>query len=322
MLIKIGAASFCHTDYQVYTGYYKTKLPHTGSHEPTGVIVALGPNVKGGWKIGDRVGGYLFRSPCGKCPDCKWFASTHAGQLDARYCSNKSMTGIIGADGGFAEYMVSPDYALLRIPDAVSFEQASPLMCAGCTIWNAILEAGIEKGQTIAIVGIGGLGILGLQFAKALGYKVLGLHHRDATSKMEEVPFHLRPDLLIDYTQANAEQKILDFTDGIGLDSAVVCTDDVPANDWVIHRLHPQGTCVVLGLPEEGFKFEAYNLVFREIFIKGSLHCSIERMQYMVDVVAEHKIHSNVEIVSLDQAESLPRRIHHHEFKGRVVVVP
>lgn len=160
VLIRIAAASFCHTDYQVFQGDYKTHLPHIGSHEPTGTIAALGPGLSGGWKVGDRVGGYLFRKPCGSCRDCKWYASTHNGELHARYCENKTMTGILQADGGFAQYMTSPEYALVSLPESIPFEQAAPLMCAGATFWEAILVTGLQKGQTIAIVGIGGLGIL------------------------------------------------------------------------------------------------------------------------------------------------------------------
>jgi propanol-preferring alcohol dehydrogenase len=217
------------------------------------------------------------------------------------------MTGILGADGGFAQYMVSPDCALLRLPDSLPFEQAAPLMCAGATIWNAITEASLQKGQTLAIVGIGGLGILGIQFAKALGYRVVAVHHRDASSKMGEIPKDLKPDLIIDYTKPDAVNQIAEFTDGILLDAAVVCTDNIPANDWILHQLHPRGTCVVLGLPEKGFTFDAFNLVFREIVVKGSLHSSIDTMRNMLEVVTKYNIRSNISLVPLDEAENLIR---------------
>ncbi|KAG9197133.1 hypothetical protein G6514_002246 [Epicoccum nigrum] len=230
------------------------------------------------------------------------------------------MTGILGANGGFAQYMTSPDDALLRLPDNISFEQAAPLMCAGATIWNALIEAELQKGQTIAVVGIGGLGLLGVQFAKALGCRVVAVHHRDASSKISEIREELQPDLFVDYTKPDAGERISRFTDDIMLDSAVVCTDDIKANDWILHQLHPRGTCVVLGLPEWGFTFDAFNLVFREIVVKGSLHSSIERMQEMLTVVSEHNIRSDVDIVPIDDAEALPERVHKQEFRGRAVV--
>lgn len=230
------------------------------------------------------------------------------------------MTGILGADGGFAQYMMSPDSALLKLPDNLPFEQAAPLMCAGATIWNAIAEAALHKGQTLAIVGIGGLGILGIQFAKALSLRVVAIHHRDVSSKMEEIPKDLRPDLIVDYTKPDAVKQIAEFTDGILLDAAIVCTDNILVNDWILHQLHPRGTCVVLGLPEKGFTFDAFNLVFREIVVKGSLHSSIERMRDMLKVVTKHNIRSNITVVPLDEAENLLERVHNHEIGGRAVV--
>lgn len=230
------------------------------------------------------------------------------------------MTGISGADGGFAQYMMSPEYALLKLPQNLPFEQAAPLMCAGSTIWNAISEAALHKGQTLAIVGIRSLGILGIQFAKALGYRVVAVHHRDASSKMEEISKELRPDLIVDYTKPDAVQQIAEFTDGILLDAAVVCTHNIPANDWILHQLHPRGTCVVLGLPEKGFTFDAFNLVFREIVVKGSLHPSIKRMRNMLEVVKKYNIRSNVSLVHIDEAENLLERVHNHEIGGRAVV--
>lgn len=318
--MHIAAASFCHTDTQVYEGAYKTKLPFTGSHEPAGTIAALGPDVSGGWKVGDRVGVYLFRNPCGKCSDCKWYASSHDGKLYARYCDNKVMGGIRDADGGFAEYMLTEDYALVRIPDAIPFEQAAPLMCAGCTIFTAVLEAGLQEGQTVAIVGIGGLGLLGIQFAKALGYRVAAVHHRDNRSKLDTLPEHLRPDIFVVEGAPDTIDRLTEFSEGRGLDAAVICVDTTASNDWVLHRLHPRGTAVLLGLNEDGFRFDAFNVVFREIKVKGSLHSSVEDMARMLDIVAKQGVHSEISVVPLDEAEALPSRVHAHEFSGRPVV--
>lgn len=131
--MQLVASGFCHTDHMVYEGAFKTKLPHTGSHEPTGTIAALGPDVSGEWKVGDRVGVYLFTNPCGSCSGCKWYSATFGQKPKARYCDNRTMCGIVGTDGGFAEYMLAHDEAVVKIPEEVSFErkydrlQLSPL---------------------------------------------------------------------------------------------------------------------------------------------------------------------------------------------------
>lgn len=128
--MRVKASSFCHTDYQVYQGVYNTKLPFTGSHEPAGVVAGLGPNISGDWAIGDRVGVLNFRAPCGSCSGCRWWLREYESP-DPRFCENKVMGGISGADGGFAEYMIASDRALVKLPEGLSFEQAAPLMCAG-----------------------------------------------------------------------------------------------------------------------------------------------------------------------------------------------
>ncbi|KAJ5941540.1 Polyketide synthase enoylreductase [Penicillium verrucosum] len=315
LLIRVAAAGFCHTDYQVYQGAYGTQLPFTGSHEPAGTIVKLGSD-----KVNDRVGVLNFRNPCNECNGCRWRMKTYSS-LDARYCENKTMSGILRADGGFAEHMIASHDALVHLPDKLTFEQAAPLMCAGATAWNAVKETGLQKGQSIAIVGIGGLGVLAVQFAKSQGLRVVAIDNRDIGLKLaSEVPAHLRPDQVIDYNSKDAIQKISEFTDGIGLNGAVVCTDDVPASDWALHRLQPRGVCIALGLPESGFKFDAFNLVFREIIIKGSLHCPVEEVKVMMKAVSANGVVSHLTVLPLEEAEDIPDRAAAHSFAGRLVV--
>ena len=116
-------------------------------------------------------------------------------------------------------------------------------------------------------------------------------------------------------------QQILDFTDGIGLHASVVCTDNVADNDWILHRLRPRGTSVVLGLGEQGFHFDALNLTFHEIVVKGGLHASVEDMTRMLEVAAEHKARSQLTIVPIDEGENLLERSAKHDFKGKMVVM-
>lgn len=173
----------------------------------------------------------------------------------------------------------------------------------------------------MAIVGVGGLGVLGVQFAKALGYKVVAIGSRDIASNLADIPEHLRPDLYVNRKQQQAGQQILDFTDGCGLASAVIGTDDVEINDWVLHQLQPRATAVVLGMPEAGFRFDAFNLVFREIVVKGSLHSSVENIEEMLKLAAKHNVQSHISTIPLEEAENLPQRVHDRELPGRAVVM-
>lgn len=231
------------------------------------------------------------------------------------------MGGILKADGGFAQYMISNDNTVMRIPESIAFEQAAPLMCAGATIWTAILATKARKGSTMAIVGVGGLGILGIQFAKALGYRVVAVGSRDVASNLDIIPDGLGPDLYVNRKNPEAVQQILEFTDGCGLTSTVVSTESAEINDWILHQLHPRGTAVILGLPTTGLKFDAFNLVFREIVVKGSIHSSVPEMEQMLGLVAKHKTRSHISCLSLAEAETLPEKTHNRELSGRAVVL-
>jgi propanol-preferring alcohol dehydrogenase len=179
----------------------------------------------------------------------------------------------------------------------------------------------LTPGQTVAVVGIGGLGVLGIQFAKALGLRVVAVDSNDVGIQLaNDVLSHLRPDLALKLDDDDTVGIILEFSDGLGVDAAIVCTDNVPATDWALHRLRCQGVGVVLGLPDEGFKFDPFNLVFREITVKGSLHSSIEEVRNMVAVVAKEGICSHITLLPLEQGEAIPERVAAREFQGRLVV--
>lgn len=124
-LVKIGAAGWCHTDYQVWEGTYESPLPIVPSHEPAGTVVALGPQAQaeGKWKIGDRVGIILFRHACKHCAGCEVTG-------DIRFCEKGDFAGLKG-DGGMAEYAIGDAANMVRVPDKIGFVQAAPLMCAG-----------------------------------------------------------------------------------------------------------------------------------------------------------------------------------------------
>jgi propanol-preferring alcohol dehydrogenase len=172
----------------------------------------------------------------------------------------------------------------------------------------------------VAIIGIGGLGVLGIQFAKARGYRVVAVDNHDVGLKLaSEVPSHLKPDLILSLEDPETIQQISDFTE-IGLNSAIVCTSDNDANDWAAQRLQPRGVLVVAGFPEQGLKFDPMNLLFKEIVVKGTIHCSMEETREMMEFVVEHGIRSHLSLLSMDEAEDIVARSEAHAFVGRPVV--
>ena len=243
-----------------------------------------------------------------------------SGKLDARFCDNRETAGFLH-DGAFAEYIAADPDSTIKLPDALPFEQAAPLMCAGATVWGSLEKAteGIEKGAAVAIVGIGGLGFLGLQFAKALGFRTVAVDSRVAGRELAEEMdnVELRPDLVVD---SENEDEILSFTQGEGAAAAIVCTDSIQANRWALSILRIGGVMGILGLPPKPWQFDADLLVFRELSIKGSYVADRESTERMLGVVGKFTVRSHIKVIPFEQIPDIVDIYQDQSFKGRLVV--
>jgi len=165
--IKVLACGICHSDSVTKEGLFPgIQYPRVPGHEVAGVIDAVGPGVPG-WEPGQRVGVGWNGGYCGYCDHCRrgdFFRSQVALQI----------TGI-SFDGGYADYMVAPAIALASVPEDLSAVEAAPLMCAGITTYNALRNSGARPGDVVAVLGLGGLGHLGVQFAAKMGFKTVGI---------------------------------------------------------------------------------------------------------------------------------------------------
>ncbi|SAL77020.1 alcohol dehydrogenase [Caballeronia terrestris] len=166
VLIKVQACGICHSDSLTKEGQWPgLQFPRVPGHEIAGVIDAIGPDVEE-WKVGQRVGVGWHGGHCGHCEHCR--------RGDFVLCKTALVPGI-SYDGGYAEYMAAPVQALARIPDDLSDVDAAPLLCAGITTFNALRNSGARAGDVVAILGIGGLGHLGVQFAKKMGFHTVAI---------------------------------------------------------------------------------------------------------------------------------------------------
>lgn len=173
----------------------------------------------------------------------------------------------------------------------------------------------------MAIVGIGGLGHLGVQFAKASGFTTLALDSRQAGRDLAtEVTDGLKPDLILDSTAGDAAEKIFAFTKGEGVAAAVVCTDSIVANSWTLRLLRIGGVMVPLGLPPDRWEFDADVLVYRELIIRGNYVASAESTRMMMEAVGRSGIRSHVTTVELDDVPGILDMYQERNFKGRLVV--
>ncbi|MBC8748270.1 MULTISPECIES: alcohol dehydrogenase [Paraburkholderia] len=164
--IRIHACGICHSDVMTKEGLWPgLSYPRVPGHEIAGVIDSVGASVEG-WQVGQRVGVGWHGGHCGTCERCR--------QGDFVLCQYALIPGI-SYDGGYAEYMVAPVEALARIPDDLSDVDAAPLLCAGITTFNAIRNSGARAGDVVAILGVGGLGHLGVQFARKMGFRTVAI---------------------------------------------------------------------------------------------------------------------------------------------------
>lgn len=173
----------------------------------------------------------------------------------------------------------------------------------------------------MAIVGIGGVGHLGIQLAKALGYRTVAIDNRAEGRQLAlKVPEHLKPDLVVDSTAEDADETILHFTSGEGLAGIVVCTDSILANAWSLQQLGNNGVMVPLGLPKDKWQYDSEAMVFRELTIRGSYVASAEEVEAMLEIVAKNSISSHLTVLNFDQIPDLVTRYLDKSMKGRLVI--
>ena len=231
--IKVQACGVCHSDSLVKEGQWPgIQYPRVPGHEVIGVVDAVGPGVTK-WKTGQRVGVGWHGGNCGQCDNCL--------RGDFFACSvDLKITGV-SFDGGYGEYMVAPAIALARVPEELASVDGAPLMCAGITTYNALRNSGARAGDVVAVLGLGGLGHLGVQFAAKMGFNTVGI----ARGKDKEpLARELGAAHYID-TKAQDPAVELNKLGGARVILATVTAGD--AMSAVQAGLAPRGTLLVVG---------------------------------------------------------------------------
>ncbi|KAF2108994.1 chaperonin 10-like protein [Lophiotrema nucula] len=314
LLIKVAVASLCHTDFMVRDDIMGTKLPCTGSHEGSGTVVATGSDVEG-FEVGDRVMSGIIYHPCRACADCL------GPETYTQYCAHSGGYLGVTTNGFFAEYARVDSTQAAKMPDRVSFETAAPLACAGCTVWRAVILPELVKGQWLAIVGSGGgLGHLGVQFAKALGLNVIGIDARDEGLELTKKN---GADVVVDARLGKEKvvEEVKKVTNGEGAAATVNVSDNskAAAISCAVTAMH--GTMVQVAQPPEvSVPFQEF--IFRDVRIRGSLICSPEEGRRMLDIVAEHgiSVHTNP-FDGLKEIEKLVELAEGGKMKGKGIII-
>jgi D-arabinose 1-dehydrogenase-like Zn-dependent alcohol dehydrogenase len=231
-LVRVHACGVCHSDsFAKEGGYPGVSHPLVPGHEIAGEITALGEHAEG-WEVGQRVGVGWFGGNCGYCEWCR-----RGSLID---CENMGIPGIT-MDGGYADYVVVRASALASMPDDIGFEDAAPLLCAGITTFNALRTSGAPAGGRVAVLGVGGLGHLGVQFAAKLGFETVAVAR--GTDK-EKLARQLGAHHYVDST-AGDPAEALQALGGVDLILSTVTNSGAMAA--VFGGLRPQGTLLVVG---------------------------------------------------------------------------
>jgi D-arabinose 1-dehydrogenase-like Zn-dependent alcohol dehydrogenase len=183
--------------------------------------------------------------------------------------------------------------------------------------------SGLGSGETVAIIGIGGLGYLGVQFAKALGFRAIAVDSRPAGCELASQikSKHLQPDLVVNSSDPDAASRaIYDLTNGEGVAAAIVCTDSIAANQWALKLLRVEGTLGVLGLPVEAWRFDADVIVFKELSIRGSYVASRDATERMLKTVESAGVSSHITAIPYEQIPEIVTMYENESFSGRLVV--
>jgi D-arabinose 1-dehydrogenase-like Zn-dependent alcohol dehydrogenase len=252
--VRVQACGVCHSDSLAKEGTYPgVTYPLIPGHEIAGVIDAVGPNVVG-WEPGQRVGVGWFGGHCGRCEPCR------RGRLVD--CRNLRVPGIT-YDGGYAEAMVAPADALAAIPNDLSAVDAAPLLCAGITTFNALRHSGAMAGDVVAILGIGGLGHLGVQFAARMGFRTVAIARgSDKQNLAHQLGAH--------HTIDSKAQNVAEELNKLGGAAAILSTvTNGPAMSAVIDGLKVGGKLIVVGVSAEPIEVSPFQLIGGSRTIQG-----------------------------------------------------
>src|SRR5512133_3811537 len=257
-LVQIIATGVCHTDLHAADGDWPVKPtpPFIPGHEGAGVVVALGPGVTH-LKEGDRVGIAWLHSACGYCEFCLSGWET--------LCKAQQHSGY-SVNGSFAEYALGQADFLGRIPDQLSFVDAGPILCAGVTTYKGLKETEARPGEWVVISGIGGLGHVAVQYAKAMGLKVVALDIAEDKLKLARAA---GADHAVNALSADAVESVLRDTGG-GAHGVLVTAVSTAAFAQALKMVRRKGTVSLVGLPPGEFQTPIFNVVLNRITIRGS----------------------------------------------------
>jgi propanol-preferring alcohol dehydrogenase len=307
ILVKVIACGVCHTDLHACTGDWpaKPKMPLIPGHEAIGYVVALGRGVKH-IKDGDVVGVPWLYSACGCCEYCYTGWET--------LCETQQNGGY-SVDGGFAEYVVADSRYVARFPANIDFTAMAPIICAGVTVYKGLKETATKPGEWVAISGIGGLGHLAVQYAKAMGLHVAAI---DISDDKLQLAKELGADLTVNAREVDPGTFLKKETGG--MHGVLVTAPSPVAFNQGLSALRRKGVLSLNGLPPGTFDLSIFNTVINGTTIRGSIVGTRNDMEEAISFALEGKVKATVKSAKLEDINTVFDDMKKGDISGRIVL--
>lgn len=309
VLIEVEVCGVCHSDLHVAQGDWEqfariVKKPLIPGHEMVGRVVERGAAVQG-VEVGERVGVPWVQWTCGQCEFCR--------EGYENLCAKQRITGVM-VDGGYAQYAKAPASHVVRIPEALSSEQAAPLLCAGVTVHRALKRTRILAGQRLAVFGVGGLGHIAVQIGRALGAEVTAIDVSDEKLALAKSLGATRT------LNASSSEVVKEVRRSGGVHVALVTSAAKSAYDMAFYCVRPTGTLLAVGLPAQEISFPPILMASREIQIKASAVGTREDLREVLEMGAAGKVRCEVTTRPLAEVQDVLEKLGRGEVSGRIVL--
>ncbi|KTT13348.1 MULTISPECIES: alcohol dehydrogenase AdhP [Pseudomonas] len=307
VLVKIAASGVCHTDLHAAEGDWPVKPnpPFIPGHEGVGHVVAVGAGVTH-VKEGDRVGVPWLYSACGHCEHCLGGWET--------LCESQQNTGY-SVNGGFAEYTLADAGYVGRLPDNVGFVEIAPILCAGVTVYKGLKMTDTKPGNWVVISGIGGLGHMAVQYARAMGLNVAAV---DVDDKKLDLARRLGAEVTVNARQQDPAAYLKKEIGGAH--GALVTAVSPKAFEQAIGMTRRGGTIALNGLPPGDFPLSIFDMVLNGTTVRGSIVGTRLDLQEALDFAGEGKVKATVSAEPLENINAIFSRMHEGGIEGRVVI--
>jgi alcohol dehydrogenase, propanol-preferring len=307
ILVRIAASGVCHTDLHAADGGWpvKPKPPFIPDHEGVGHVAAVGAGVSH-VKEGDRVGVPWLYTACGHCRHCLGGWET--------LCENQQNTGY-SVNGGFAEYVVADPNYVGHLPKNIAFAEIAPILCAGVTVYKALKATDTRPGDWVVVSGIGGLGHMAVQYAKAMGLNVVAVDISDAKLNLAR---KLGASLAVSAREADPAAFVKKEVGGA--QGVLVTAVSPKAFEQALAMVGRGGTVSLVGLPPGSFPLPIFDTVLNGITVRGSIVGTRLDLQEALDFAGAGKVKATIATAPLENINQIFARMHAGDIEGRIVI--